>query len=369
MSNFFRPLRTVNRTYGNAGAFVADNAGVIAGAPSGFRGVLSNPTTQTISGNRVIPGYNIGNNNFVSTADMNRVLRNNDSIGIRATFGNVSNPDLNALTQLRRSDNVPDARLHSSKTRADAVKTNHPATNTTTPEGVENVLNNNPRLYSYLDGLKKAGTVALIGAGAYLAFSAATLVQDVIDAINRTGGSYLVTGVDGGDELQMCLLRFRTCQLDHIRDDVTVCTNDPLIRDEAVLRNICSGFNYEVEQTVCRASDPNANVDSPQYVDISELTPDRTITCIEPYNMGDLIGDLGLDNLLGDNGILTNSSNKSKSVSDSILPAILMIGAFILIVLIGYFIFKKLGSGGGRQSFNIEPVAMQPGPTTIIQTR
>lgn len=361
MASFFRPLRNVNKTYLNPTTFVADNTTIFQASPNGFRNVLNRPTTVPIGQNRFRPGYNLGNNDFIATSELNSIMRNNDSVGLRRVFGNTpTQQDYTGMNRLRRTDNVPDANMHSKQLKRDAVKTNNPSTRTRTPEGVENSLSQNPRLDSYLNSAKTAGYAALLGVGVYLTFSAATLIQDIIAAINRTGGSYHTTGVDGGDEVRVCLLRHRTCRLPEIDESVTVCLNDPLLADGDELRNICNGFDYETEQSVCRRSDPNADENSPQYVDISDLSVDQMITCIEPYDFGDLIADLGLDNLLGEEGLFTKSSNKSKSISDSLLPAILMIGAIILIVLIGYFIFKRLGN---KQTINIEPV-----PTAVPLT-
>lgn len=340
--SFFNPLRKVNKVYSNTTQFTFDNLAVVNSAPNGFKNVLNTTSVQNIGNNRLIPGYYIGNNNFISAADMNRIMRNNDVTGIRNVFGNVTPNDLNGLNLLRRADNVPDAALHTSSLRRNAVKQNYPSTNTNTPNGVNNVLNQNPRLNTYLQNLKTAGTVALIGTGVYLAFSAANLIQDIIEALNRTGGSWYYQGRQGGDVIDACLLIHRTCKLPDNLNSEDLCTIDPLITNTAELNSICQGFDYETEKTVCRASNPNADVNSYQYVDISDLAPGQTIDCIEPYNMGDLIGDLGLDGLLGEDGLITNSSNKSQSLSDSLLPFILMIGAIALFIVFAYFIIKRL---------------------------
>lgn len=290
-------------------------------------------------------------------------MRNNDSNGLRRVFGNnVSQQDYTGLNRLRNVDNVPDANMHSKQLKRDAVKQNHPSTNTNTPEGIQNSLNQNPRLADYLDNMKKAGVVALLGVGVYITFNTASLIQDIREALARTGGSYHATGLNGGNEVDVCLLVHRTCVMPHIDADVRVCVNDPLLPDGQELRSICNGHNLEVEKTVCRASDPNADETSLQYVDISELSPDQMIYCIEPYNLADLIGDLGLDGLLGDNGLFTKSSNSFTSISDTLLPVILMIGAIALMVLIGYFIFKKIGN---TQTISVQPMpSYQPIPIT-----
>ena len=58
--------------------------------------------------------------------------------------------------------------------------------------------------------------------------------------------------------------------------------------------------------------------------------------------MADLIADLGLDALLGENGLLTNSSNSSQSVSDNFLTILLIIGGIILLVFVMYVVFKMV---------------------------
>ncbi|ACI28711.1 agip9 [Agrotis ipsilon multiple nucleopolyhedrovirus] len=368
MSSFFRPLRNINKSYLTPTSFIADANTVFNAAPTGFRNALNNPVTVPIGNGRYRPGYNLPNNDFIPTSQLNTVMRNNDTTGMRRIFGNnPTNNDYTAMNRLRGADNVPDANMHSKQLKRNAVKDNFPDTRTRTPDGVENTLNKNPRLKSALETMKTGGIVTLIGVGVYFTFSAATLIQDIIEAINRTGGSYHTTGMNGGDQVEVCLLRHRTCRMPEIDGTVTVCDVDPLLPNGPELQNICQGFNYEAEQSVCRASDPNADEQSPQYVDISTLSADQMITCIEPYDFGDLIADLGLDNLLGEEGLITKSSNKSKSISDSLLPAILMIGAIILIVLIGWFIFKRLGN---RQTINLEPVPTAVPLTTVpIQVR
>ncbi|QNV47769.1 oclusion-derived virus envelope protein 56 [Alphabaculovirus altersperidaniae] len=364
----FRSLRNVNRPFPNTSNFLSANTAVVNNSPTGFRNVLNNPRTVDIGNGQVRPGYNLANNQMISTAEMNSIMRNNDSAGMRRVFGNnVSNNDYNGLNQLRRSDNIPDANMHSRQLRRDAVKTNNPSTRTRTEAGIENSLNQNPNLNNRLQGLKNAGVAVLLGAGAYLTFQYASLIQDIREALRRTGGSYHTTGINGGDELRTCLLMNRTClKPDVVDKDVIVCPFDPLMSDQSALNAICNGFDYEAEGTVCRASDPNAHELSPQYVDISQLGDDQMIHCIEPYDFGDLIADLGLDGLLGENGAFTKSSNKSKSISDSLLPAILMIGAIILIVLIGYFIFKSLSN---KQTVQFQPMSQfQPMPTAVPMT-
>ncbi|AVA31104.1 pif5 [Oxyplax ochracea nucleopolyhedrovirus] len=339
--SFFTNLRRVNKVYPNNTDFLTDNVRLLSSTPAGFTNVLSAPSVRNIGANRFVPGYNLSNNRFVSTSDINRITRNNDVSGIRNVFQGISDPQINSLGQLRRVDNVPDFNYHSKQTRSTAIKQNFPETNVRTNEGVNRALQQNPRLHTYMQSLKVGGVGILLGTGGYLLFSAATLIQDIINAINNTGGSYYIRGQNGGDEAEACLLLHRTCRQDPNMDQsqVTICPFDPLIFDN-VLPNICQGFNYEIEKTVCRASDPNADPDSLQYVDISELPPGQTLMCIEPYDFGDLIGDLGLDWLLGDEGLVEKSSNVSDSVSGKLMPLILLIGALLLLGLLFYFIYR-----------------------------
>jgi hypothetical protein len=369
--SFFSNLRRVNRVYPNASQFPIDNVSVLTNTPAGFNNVLSAPSVRQIGPNRYIPGYNLPNNQFVSTADINRITRNNDVPNIRITFQGISDPQVNSLNRLRRADNVPDSNFHSKQTRKNAVKENHPETNTRTPEGVDQALQQNPRFNSYMQALKTSGVLILLGTGTYLAFSAASLVQDIINAINNTGGSYWIRGRDGGEEADVCLLINRTCQLDpnmH-ETDVAICAFDPLIQDESELREICRGFNYEREGTVCRASDPNADPDYLQYVDISDLPVGQTLMCIEPYNLGDLIGDLGLDWLLGEDGLFGKSSNSSSSISEKLMPIILLIGGILFLGLIFYVIYKYFISGTTSATVAGGPLAStSAAPNIIINT-
>ncbi|AKN80622.1 Per os infectivity factor 5 [Perigonia lusca single nucleopolyhedrovirus] len=341
---FFTSLRRVNKVYTNPTQFTnIDNVILIRSAPNGFQDVFNAPTALNLGNNTYRPGYRLDNNVFVLSSDINRVMRNNDISGIRSIFRSANNSQINSVSLLRRADNVPDARFHSSKLKRDAVRANFPNTATRTPDGVLQVLETNPRLNNRLISLKSIGTPILLGVGIYLVFSAATLIQDIINVINTVGGSYYVTGLNGGDTVNSCLLRHRTCQLPVNIDSANLCTFDPLLIDDTqALNSICQGFDYNEEKTVCRASDPNADPLSPQYVDISDLPVDHMLTCIEPYDFADLIGDLGLDNLLGEDGLVSKSSDKSSSISDKLLPLILMIGAIILIAIVLFFIIKAL---------------------------
>ncbi|ANF29658.1 ORF_10 [Catopsilia pomona nucleopolyhedrovirus] len=351
--SFFTNLRRVNKVYPNSVDFVADNARLLTTTPAGFTNVLRAPSVRNIGNNRYVPGYNLSNNRFVSTADINRITRNNDVPNIRNTFTGISDNQIGSLRQLRRADNVPDVNYHTRRTRSNAIKQNFPETSVRTPDGVDRALQQNPRLHSRMIDMKRVGVGVALAGGGYLLFSAATLVQDIINVLNNTGGSYYVRGKDGGDNVDACLLLQRTCRQDPNlnRSEVTICEFDPLLpNDVASLQNICNGFNYETEKTVCRASDPSADPTTPQYVDISDLPPGQTLMCIEPYDFGDLIGDLNLDWLLGDEGLVNKSSNLSDSVSGKLMPIILLIAGIFVIGLIIYliyrFIIKRSGGGG-----------------------
>nr|ALR71861.1 occlusion-derived virus envelope/capsid protein [Anticarsia gemmatalis multiple nucleopolyhedrovirus] len=365
--SFFTNLRRVNKVYPNPATFAADNTRLLTTTPAGFTNVLSTPSTRNLGNGRYEPGYNLSNNQFVSAGDINRITRSNNVPRIRGVFQGINDPQINSLTQLRRADNVPDAGLHVKKTRGDAVKQNFPETNVRSAEGVDRALQQNPRLNTYLQGAKATGVGILLAGGAYLTFSAATLVQDIISALNNTGGSYYIRGSSGGETADACLLLGRTCQQDPNLNtsDVSICERDPLINNTAQLQSICTGFNYEREQTVCRQSDPAADPDSPQFVDISDLLPGQTIMCIEPYNLGDLIGDLGLDHLLGEDGLIGKSLNSSDSVSNKLMPLIWLIGAVIFLGLIIYLIYRfiiKGGNGGATSAAGTPIIVMQPPP-------
>ncbi|ABM05432.1 ODV-E56 [Maruca vitrata nucleopolyhedrovirus] len=347
---FFSNLRRVNKLYPNQAGFISDNARLLASTPVGFTNVLSAPSVRNIGNNRYQPGYQLSNNQFVSTSDINRITRNNDVPNIRGVFQGISDPQINSLGQLRRADNVPDFNNHTKRTRSQAVKQNFPETNVRTPEGVQNALQRNPRLHSHMQTLKLGGQAVLLATGGYLLYTAATLLRDIIDALNNTGGSYYVQGRDGGENADTCLLLQRTCRQDPnlIESDVAICKFDPLLPENPPeLTGMCQGFDYEAEKTVCRGSDPSADPDSPQYVDISDLPANQTITCIEPYSFADLIGDLGLDWLLGEEGLVGKSSNVSDSVSGKLMPIILLIGAVLFLGLIFYFIYRYIMKGGG----------------------
>lgn len=348
MTSFFSGLRRTNKVYPTSNAFLNDHTQFLRNQiPNGFN--LNNPTSVSIPGG-VVPGYNI-NNSFVTNANVNAVLRNNDIIGMRQIFPEASNNQINGLNNLRRADNIPDSALHSLQTRKGNIKRSFPETAVRDRAGVENALTQNPRLGDYLRG---AGYVTLFGVGVYLIINVADLVGSIVEALNRTGGSWYYRGNNGGDNfnnIEKCILRYRSCgmSLSDIQEFLCVLdphdTNnvDPLMSiDEA--RTFCNGFNIEIEKSVCRGSDTNANPESLQYLDISQLDPNQTIQCVEPYDFGDLIGDLGLDWLLGDNGVITASSNSITSMSDNFFIILLVIGGILLLLFIGFIIFKVMSN-------------------------
>ncbi|APO13900.1 ODV-E56 [Plodia interpunctella granulovirus] len=354
MTSFFSGLRRTNKIYPNANLFHADHASLIRNTtPAGFN--LRNPTTMGLAGGRVVPGYNI-NGSFVSNANVNRIMRNNDVVGMRQAFPTASNNQINGLTSLRRADNIPDSSLHGLQTRKNNVKQAHPETTVRDRAGVEAALNQNPRLADYLRG---AGYVTLVGVGAYLVINVADLVGSIVEALNRTGGSWYHRGNNGADNfdnIQSCILLYRSCGMTYSNnDDLCVLdphdnTNvDPLLSLEEA-RTLCSGYNIQEEKSVCRHSDPNADPDSLQYLDISELLPNQTIQCVEPYDLGDLIGDLGLDWLLGEDSVLAASANSVTSVLDNFLTILLVIGAVLVLVFIGFIVFKIMSKNNDNNT-------------------
>ncbi|ABQ51956.1 odv-e56 [Spodoptera litura granulovirus] len=348
--SFFRNLRRTDKIYPNNNAFVTDfYTYVNPTIPSGFN--FGNPTTTNIGSNRFVPSYDI-NGNVVTNSNMNTIFRNNDVSGLRNVFPNTNNNQINGLGGLRRADNIPDATVNSLEMRKNSVRNSHPETATRSREGVEQALNRNPRLYDYF---KSAVGLTMAGAFIYFTINAADLIGSIVNAMNRTGGSWLLSGNNGADNMnniEKCVLRYRSCGValaDYIEE---ACYDphdnsylDPLLTiSEAQI--ICQGYNQNAEGTVCRASNSNANPDSPQYYDPSDLAVSQAIFCVEPYDLADLIADLGLDGLLGENGLLTNSSNSfnksSGSLSENLMTLLYVIGAVVLLVFIGYVIIKML---------------------------
>ncbi|AJK91675.1 pif-5/odv-e56 [Spodoptera frugiperda granulovirus] len=348
MSTFYRGLRRTNRVYNTPMGFIDDHTNLIKNnIPRGFN-ILDNPTTVAGPNNTFVPGYTTNNNNFVSNTQVNRVMRNNDVAGIKEIFPTASNSQINTLGNLRQIDNVPDASLNSLSTRKESVRSNNPETATRTPEGVEQALKQNPRLDQYL---KSAGQVGIYGATIYFIIRGGNLIGSIVDKMNQTGGSWWFRGNNGAnnfDNIEGCVLRSRSCGMALSDIQENMCTDpanpawtDPILTQTQV-NQLCSGYNREAEGTVCRASDAYAPFDSHRYYDVSELAPNEIIQCIEPYDMADLIADLGLDALLGENGLLTNSSNSSQSVSDNFLTILLIIGGIILLVFVMYVVFKMV---------------------------
>nr|WPN08645.1 pif-5 [Cnaphalocrocis medinalis granulovirus] len=349
MTSFFTGLRRTNKVYPNTNSFLTDHATLIRNqTPSGIN--LNNPTAMGLpSGNGVKPGYNI-NGEFVSNAQINSVLRNNDVTGIRQLFPNTTNNQMNGLRNLRRADNVPDSAVHSLQMRKNNVKRAHPETTVRDRAGVEAALQTNPRLRDYLYG---AGAITIVGVSAYLIINIADLVGSLVEAINRTGGSWYYRGNNGADNfntIESCVLRYRTCGVPFHEIQSHLCVLDPLdatnvdpLMSYNEARTFCNGFNLLQEGSVCRGSDTNADPDSLQYLDISTLDPNQTIQCVEPYDLGDLIADLGLDWLLGDTGVITASSNSLTSVSDNFLIVVIVIIGGLFLIFIGFLIFKGAG--------------------------
>lgn len=367
MSTFFRRLRRTNKIYPTPNQFVNIDA-LTLNPPTGFGNAFSAPSTVNLGNNRYRPGY-VVNNQFVPASDVSRVMRNNDLGGLRTLFPNANNNQLNNLGSLRRADNIPDSSLHSLNARKRSVKQSHPETAVRDPAGVTNALQQNPRLYNYF---RNVGTLVLIGTGIYLTVNFATLISDIVAALNRTGGSFFYTGVNGGTPLtnvESCMLRYRSCGINvaEIPETISICSADFLNPTATVqeLQAICSGHSTETEGSVCRESDPNADPDSRQYVDVDHLDVGQMVACVEPYDLGDLIGDLGLDHLLGEEGILTKSSESGKSASQSLLPILLALGGLLLLIFIGYIILKsgvfKGGSSAGGEAGEVRPI--------IINTR
>nr|AGS18779.1 ODV-E56 [Pieris rapae granulovirus] len=345
MASLFSGLRRTNKVYPNVNSFAIDHSTFIRNkSPPGFN--LNNPSTLTGPNGQVIPGYTI-NNRFVSNADVNSVLRNNDVLGMRDIFPNVTNNQMNGLTNLRRADNIPDSSLNSLQTKKNNVKKSFPETTVRDRDGVEYVLKKNPRLSTYL---KSAGYVTLVGAGVYLIINVADLVGSIVDAINRTGGSWYYRGHNGADNfdnITACVLRYRSCGMKFEDIEESLCVLDPhdpnnvdplMSIEEA--RVFCNGYSYVREKSVCRGSDTKADPTSLQYLDISNLATNQTIQCVEPYDFGDLIGDLGLDWLLGDDSVFAASSNSIGSFSNNFFTILLLIGGVILLVFIGFIVYK-----------------------------
>ncbi|UYE99061.1 MAG: odv-e56/pif-5 [Betabaculovirus sp.] len=345
MTSFFSRLRRTNKVYPTANNFYIDYEMLIHNqTPSGFS--LNSPATITLPNGNVVPGYNI-NGSFVSNANVNAVLRNNDVISMRNMFTGVTNTQMSGLTNLRRADNIPDSALHTLQTRKTNIKQTHPELSVRDRTGVENALVQNPRLRDYLTG---AGYVTLFGVGVYLIVNVADLVGSIVEALNRTGGSWYFRGNNGADNftnIQSCVLQYRTCGLSLSDIQPFVCVLDPLdatnvdpLMSFATARTFCNNYNAEIEQSVCRGSDTTADPQSLQYLDISSLDPNQTIQCIEPYDFADLIADLNLDWLLGDNGLIASSSNSFNSLSDNFFTILLVIGGILVLVFIGFIVFK-----------------------------
>ncbi|AKR17488.1 ODV-E56 [Mocis latipes granulovirus] len=346
MSSFYRGLRRTNRVYNTPNGFITDHTQLIKNnIPSGFN-FLDNPTTINGPNNTFTPGYGTNANNFTSNTTVNRVMRNNDIAGMQQIFPNATPDQLSSLGNLRQIDNVPDATLNSLAVKKKSVRANNPETATRTREGVDAALKKNPRL---ADHLMTAGKLGIAGATIYLVVNVADLIGSVVEAMNRTGGSWWYRGNNGANSfgtIEKCVLRARSCGMawSDIMDEV--CTDphipnwrDPYLTDEEIA-TVCNNYNKEAEGTVCRASDPYADYGTLAYYDVSELGVNEIIQCIEPYDMADLIADLGLDGLLGPNGLFNQSSNSSMSVSNNLLTILLVVGGIILLVFVMFVVIK-----------------------------
>ncbi|ABY47705.1 occlusion-derived virus envelope protein ODV-E56 [Helicoverpa armigera granulovirus] len=348
MSSFYRGLRRTNRVYNAPSGFIADHTQLIKNnIPSGFN-FLDNPTTISGPNNTHIPGYGTNNTNFTSNSTVNRVMRNNDVTGMQQLFPSATPGQINSLGNLRQLDNIPDATINSLAVKKTSVRTNNPETATKTRNGVQGVLDKHPRLNQYL---KTAGIVGISGVSIYLIVNVADMVGSIVDAMNRTGGSWWYRGNNGAtsfDNIERCVLRARSCGMPFADISDHVCTDphnpnwrDPYLTAEQ-LTTVCQGYSLANEETVCRASDPYADFGTAAYYDVSELGTNEIIQCVEPYDMADLIADLGLDNLLGDNGILTNSSASSQSVSDNFITILLIVGGVIVLLFVMFIVIKML---------------------------
>nr|QKV50177.1 ORF16 protein [Plutella xylostella granulovirus] len=350
--SLFKGLRRTNKVYANGAGFITDHATFVR--PNKINGFnLSAPDVRPVA-TGFEPGYVI-NDRFVPNARVNNVMRNNDVIGMREIFPNANSNQINGLGSYRRIDNIPDSTLHGLDIRKNNIKNSRPETRVRNRQGVEEALNKNPRLRDYLYG---AGAITLVGVGSYLVINVADLVGSIVDAINRTGGSYYYRGNNGAtsmDNIDSCILRYRSCGMPYADIADQLCVLDPLdptnvdpILNLEEAQQLCTGYNKDREKSVCRASDTTANPDSLQYLDISSLEANQTIQCVEPYDFGDLIGDLGLDWALGEDGLITASSNSFTSVSNNFSTILLVIGGVLLLAFIGFIIFKVVMNKSGK---------------------
>lgn len=356
----FSSIRRTNRVYPNSVALATDHASlVLPNQVPGFN--LSSSAAIPLGNGNYLPGYTI-NGNVVSNINVNVSLRSNDVTSIRNIFPDASAAQINNLSLLRRADNIPDPLISALDTRRKAVKRSHPETATKTPEGVDQALQRNPRLTEYLyDAVKITGVATIVGSLAYVVIQYGKVVESLVDAINKVGGAYLYTGNNGADSddtIQKCILRYRSCGINYAdlissnNEGIGVCTDpadatnvDPVFTLQQA-QVLCNGYNLDVEQTVCRAADPTADPSSLRYYDPSTLGVNQTIECIEPYDLADLIADLGLDHLLGSEGVLASSSNASSSISNNLWTIVLVVGGVLLLIVVGYMMFKFMPSGG-----------------------
>ncbi|AAQ96415.1 occlusion-derived virus envelope protein 56 [Neodiprion sertifer nucleopolyhedrovirus] len=333
----FSGLRKTAKIYDNTADLLVDNTSLVVGKFSNFDAVFSLPSAKSISKGYVIDYATfIGN---VDTFSINKILRQADDVNIETLF-NATDTDIAGLNVLRKAANVPDNTIYVAEVKRINLKSLYPSLDVKTYDGIASGLNNNPKLYSYLKGL---GVATLAGGAVVLVLLGIDLVQDIIDALNRTGGSYFTYGE--ADNVESCYLRYRSCGVDQSSvDTTTYCQNflDPILEDDVTaLTAICDGYDIDTEISVCRQSDPYADPDSEQWVDVSELAENQTLSCVEPYTFSDLISDLGLDWLLGDDSILGNSFTSGSDSISSLSSYIGYIAIFAIIIIVG-IVFIKL---------------------------
>jgi hypothetical protein len=310
-------------------------------------GYFSTPNVFSLSnGLDDIPTYIINGRNF-DVGQVNAALRNNDITKIREIF-NTAPLDLPQQINVLRGPRMPDPYVFNLKTRQVNINYARPELNTRSYAGVQSAMNSHPRLLQYLKGL---GVATLVGVGVMLVLRGIDVISDILEAMSRTGGSYLFD-TDTNNVLQGCILRFRSCGMDiQSIDQGLFCQgfDDPLITDIGDLTQMCVGYNYDVEQTVCRYSDPYADPESPQWLDISLLHPDQMIACVEPYTFGDLLEDLGLGSLLGPDSKMKNLSGKLSEGFKWILQIVIWVVIIIVVIVVIYMLIRFIPKKNKQQ--------------------
>ncbi|ABC74890.1 occlusion derived virus envelope protein 56 [Neodiprion abietis nucleopolyhedrovirus] len=332
----FSGLRKTNKIYSTAADVIVDNTAKVVGTFSTFDSVFSLSSAKTIN-KGFVTNYStyVG---LVDTFSVNKVLRQADEVNIKALF-NATDTDLSGLSVLRTASGIPDNTLYIAELKRLNLKTLNPSLDVKTYNGVSQALTKNPKLSTYLKSLGyttlAVGTVVLILTGV-------DLVQDIIDALNRTGGSFYSVG--SGDEVETCYLKYRSCGVDQTTIDTSLyCANflDPIYGDDVeTLETICDGYDIDTEISVCRQSDPYADPDSEQWVDISDLAENQTLSCVEPYTFSDLISDLGLDWLIGEDSIWSGSTTSGSDSISSLSSYLQYIAIFIVVIIMIIFFIK-----------------------------